>query len=83
MTAFFREVPMPAEAYPLAAMVVGMSSFAAYSAFKHIRADRDHVSQLNSWQRGATLITEQLRWYPGAGAVRYVEPELKELPLNL
>jgi hypothetical protein len=35
---------MPIEAYPLAAIVVIMCSFATYSAAKHIRQDRDHVS---------------------------------------
>lgn len=44
VSAFFREVPMPVEAYPLALIVVTMVSFASYSAYKHIREDRDHVS---------------------------------------
>jgi hypothetical protein len=44
VTAFFREVPMPPEAYPLAGLVVIMLSYAGYHATKHIREDRDHVS---------------------------------------
>lgn len=40
-------MPMPVEAYPLAAIVVVMCSFATYSAAKHISEDRDHVSLLN------------------------------------
>ncbi|KAK1927216.1 hypothetical protein DB88DRAFT_18512 [Papiliotrema laurentii] len=47
--AFFREVPMPPEAYPLAGLVVSMIGWATYHSAKHIREDRDHLR----WYPGA------------------------------
>ncbi|ORY33984.1 hypothetical protein BCR39DRAFT_556776 [Naematelia encephala] len=46
ITKFFRDVPMPVEAYPLAALTVTMCSFAGYHAYKHIHEDRDHIRWL-------------------------------------
>ncbi|OXB33786.1 hypothetical protein J007_06505 [Cryptococcus neoformans] len=41
--AFFRDVPVPVDAYPLIGIVVVMCSGATYMLSKHIYEDRDHL----------------------------------------
>ncbi|OWT35737.1 hypothetical protein J008_06510 [Cryptococcus neoformans] len=41
--AFFRDVPIPVDAYPLIGIVVVMCSGATYMLSKHIYEDRDHL----------------------------------------
>ncbi|AFR98533.1 hypothetical protein C343_06513 [Cryptococcus neoformans C23] len=41
--AFFHDVPIPVDAYPLVGIVVVMCSGATYMLSKHIYEDRDHL----------------------------------------
>ncbi|KGB79231.2 hypothetical protein CNBG_5069 [Cryptococcus deuterogattii R265] len=41
--AFFRDVPVPVDAYPLIGIVIVMCSGATYMLSKHIYEDRDHL----------------------------------------